>query len=303
MKRTVFRRHSQQMVRELGFFRSFCGDTEVTATQAHILVELREREGLNLGELIEAVQMDKSTASRTVRRMVDKGWLERIAHDGDQRHKRFGLTAAGKRQLRLVDRSSFATIDAAFDTLTDEERGQVQSGIALYAKALARARHGRRLPIRPMRRGDNEAVAAVIHEVLSEEFGDSDDDIAQMLPELPDVFARFVGPRARYFVLLDGDRVVGGGGIAPLPGAEASVAEVQKMYLLEDARGYGRGRALLQACLEFAAQHDYAEACLDTRSSMTEARAMYEKIGFERIERPKGRACHSVCDIHYRLRL
>ncbi|MEM7152871.1 MAG: bifunctional helix-turn-helix transcriptional regulator/GNAT family N-acetyltransferase [Myxococcota bacterium] len=298
----MFRRHSQQMVRELGFFRSFCGDTEVTATQAHILVELREREGLNLGQLIEAVQMDKSTGSRTVRRMVDKGWIKRIAHRGDQRHKRFGLTAAGKRQLRLVDRSSLATIDDALETLTEAEREMVQSGIALYAKALARARHGRRLPIRPMRRGDNEGIAAVIVEVLREEFGDSDEEIARLLPELPDLFAHFQRPRARYLVIVDGQHVVGGGGVAPLPG-EPQVGEIQKMYLLPEARGCGRGQALLQSCLGFARDHGYAQACLDTRSAMTEAAAMYEKAGFERVDRPKGRACHAVCDLHYRVRL
>ena len=56
---------------------------------------------------------------------------------------------------------------------------------------------------------------------------------------------------------------------------------MKRMYVLEDARGQGIGRALADAVIEEARAQGYGVMVLDTTESMTAAQALYRKIGFK----------------------
>ena len=294
-----FRKDARQVVRELGFFRSQYGDCGVTCTQAHIMLELASSRPMSLTELIEAVCMDKSTASRTVRRMHGKGWLKQRSDRDDGRVKRFSLTASGRRHLARVDQCATTAADNALANLTPEEQAETTRGMALYAKALVRSRLQRGHEIRPMRRADNRALDVVIRGILEQEFAETPEEIDAMLPECSDLYAHYGRARSAYFVLEGPDGIVGGAGIAPLARAWSSTCELQKMYFLPEARGRGLGSRMLERCLSFAREQGYVRCYLDTRTSMTRAIALYQKHGFRREKRPRGKTGHTICDQFY----
>lgn len=156
----------------------------------------------------------------------------------------------------------------------------------------------RTLAIRPITPADDEAVAAVIRSVMTE-FGASGEGFSINDSEVDHMAEAYAGPRAAYFVVTDGSRVVGGGGIAHLDGGADDVCELKKMYFLPEARGVGMGRTLLARCLDAARERGYVRCYLETMSSMPDARRLYERAGFTQIDAPMGATGHFSCDAWY----
>ncbi|MCU1280304.1 MAG: yjgM2 [bacterium] len=159
-----------------------------------------------------------------------------------------------------------------------------------------------RLTIRPIRASDDVAVAAVIRDVMPE-FGAKGPGFAINDPEVDFMSAAYARPRAAFFVVTDGDRVIGGGGIAPLENGDDRTCELRKMYFLPEARGRGAGAALLERCLGAARSFGYATCYLETLARMDAARKLYAKFGFRTLCAPMGNTGHFSCDSYYALDL
>lgn len=89
-----------------------------------------------------------------------------------------------------------------------------------------------------------------------------------------------------YLVDVDGDRIVGYGGVRALQGS--ADADVQTIALDADARGQGRGRALLRALIAVAVERGARELFLDVRDDNAVARALYASEGFAELGRRSG---------------
>ena len=156
--------------------------------------------------------------------------------------------------------------------------------------------------IRPIRAEDDAAVAVVIRDVMAS-FGATGPEYSSSDPEVGAMSAAYAGARSAYFVLEDGGRVIGCGGIAPLAGAEPDVCELRKMYLLPAARGRGLGERMLHHCLDAARGRGYGRCYLETLSGMDAAQKLYAKAGFTKLAGPLGSSGHSGCNWHYLLEL
>lgn len=151
--------------------------------------------------------------------------------------------------------------------------------------------------VRPVREADDAALAGIIRATMAE-FGATADN-HEISDEIPHMTAAYRPPRAAYFVVERGGRVAGGGGIGPLAGAEPTICELRKMYLLAEARGIGAGRRVAEQALEFAKAAGYTQCYLQTREVMRQARALYEKLGFRRATAPEGVTGSFGCDAWY----
>lgn len=79
----------------------------------------------------------------------------------------------------------------------------------------------------------------------------------------------------------DGDFVMGCVAVHPL--ANGSDCEVKRLYVRPQFRRRGLAAALMAAAEAYAREHGYAAIYLDTKARMTEAIALYERLGYERI--------------------
>ena len=104
-------------------------------------------------------------------------------------------------------------------------------------------------------------------------------DVASEMAGLPAMY----GPPEGALLLVrgDGDAAVGVVGVRRFADGDA---ELKRMYLLPEARGSGRGRALADAAVSVARTLGYRRLLLDTVASLTAAIAIYEELGFVEIE-------------------
>lgn len=101
-----------------------------------------------------------------------------------------------------------------------------------------------------------------------------------------------------YFVVEDHTgKVLGGIGIDEFSGF-ARCAEIQKLYLADEAKGKGLGKALMETAEEYAVQAGYERLYLETHTNLEAAIHLYEKSGFYRIQKP-GEVQHSTMNLFF----
>jgi putative acetyltransferase len=115
-------------------------------------------------------------------------------------------------------------------------------------------------------------------------------------PEVDDMFAAYPAPRSVFYVITQGQTILGCGGIGPLIGADHNVCELRKMYFKRELRGTGMGTKLLNSCIEQASKIGYKTCYLETLESMAHARHLYQKHGFNPLDAPLGNTGHSACN-------
>ena len=131
-------------------------------------------------------------------------------------------------------------------------------------------------------------VVALVRDVLAEfglTFGEGSATDEQ-LHKLPGSYER-----GAFFVARDeAGALLGTAGLYPL---EPGTLELRKMYLRRQARGRGLGGQLWRACLAWAKAHGTRRIVLDTTDQMTDAIALYERLGFVRDDaQRRGARCH-----------
>ena len=156
--------------------------------------------------------------------------------------------------------------------------------------------------IRPITAGDDAAMAAVIRTVMPE-FGATGDGFAINDPEVDWLSRAYAEPRCAYFVVERDGVVLGGGGVAPLAGADDDVCELRKMYFLPQARGIGAGQAMMARCLAAARELGFRRCYLETLRGMDAAMRLYERTGFQPLDAPMGDTGHGGCNRFYLLTL
>jgi putative acetyltransferase len=146
--------------------------------------------------------------------------------------------------------------------------------------------------IRSIEAADDAVVAAIVRTSL-QAAGLDIPGTAYFDPQL-DRLAEYysVQENRHYWVAEEGNRVVGGVGIAPVAGAEG-VCELQKLYVDAAYRGRGYSKALIDTALPFAAQ--YFDHCyLETHSVLGVAGELYRSYGFAFLDGPLPGGEHSA---------
>jgi len=102
--------------------------------------------------------------------------------------------------------------------------------------------------------------------------------------DLADIEANYWNRKGAFFVLLNGEEVIG---TVALHHETDAVCELCRMYLAPQYRGQGLGRRLLDHSLREARQSGFKEMRLKTASVLVEAIALYKWAGLTSVEGAK----------------
>jgi GNAT superfamily N-acetyltransferase len=136
--------------------------------------------------------------------------------------------------------------------------------------------------IRPVRTSADLAAARALFAAyaasLPVDLGYQDFDAE--FAELP---GKYAAPQGELLIAWDAaERPVACVGLRPLAGQEE--CEMKRLFVVPEARSFGLGRTLAEAVIATARARGYARLYLDTLATMDRAAALYERMGFRRIE-------------------
>lgn len=153
-----------------------------------------------------------------------------------------------------------------------------------------------KIDIRPIKKEDDLAISKIIRSVLTE-FGANIKGTAYYDAATDAMTVAYQAKNAVYYVARLNGKIIGGGGVNPLKKDEKEVCELQKMYLLPEARGLKIGYQIMMQCLDFAKSKGYKNCYLETFPTMKGAIAFYEKLGFKYLKNRLASSCHESCNI------
>lgn len=142
---------------------------------------------------------------------------------------------------------------------------------------------------------DNKVIEAIIRSCLIE-YGANHEGTAWADENLGRFSEIYTSDEERYWVAEDEyGKLVGGVGIGRLDD-KYDVCELQKMYLLPEARGTGLANELILTALNHAKKY-YKRCYLETLPNMIAAQRFYKKHGFVKADKAPVTTEHFMCDV------
>jgi DNA-binding MarR family transcriptional regulator/GNAT superfamily N-acetyltransferase len=230
--------------------------------------------GAEVSEIRGRLNLDSGYLSRILRgleseRLID---LEPSALDG--RSRRVQLTTRGRDERAVLDAHSDDFARSVVAPLTEREQEQLLSAMATVTTLLTAAAV-EFVVVDP----ETDAAQFCLREYFDEINGrfETGFDPADALPTEPDSMR---APRGLFVVATLHGKPVGCGALKFHAGG---LAEVKRVWISPDVRGFGLGRRMLGALEMHAAEHGASVIHLDSNAALTEAIALYRASGYEEV--------------------
>jgi putative acetyltransferase len=141
------------------------------------------------------------------------------------------------------------------------------------------------VPIQPYQVADAKAVISGVAQRIYEPDKSPDEfleslDQEHVLEDMDNLQEYYAGRSGIFLVVLDDGKVVGTGAVRSWKG---EIAELKRLWLLEQYHGQGIGYRVVQLLFEFARQYGYKSIRLQTGFQQKRAVAFYKKLGFVEI--------------------
>ena len=277
---------SRKMVRELGFMQSTLAATDYPPSAVHAILEIGRQQSLTAAQLADILNLDKSSVSRMVRKLVEAQEVQESANGADGRAKTLKLTPQGQTTLAEIEAFGQRQVAAALAPLAKAQHSVVRDGLAAYALALETLRLGKvSTPAVPtnIQRGYQPGVIGRVAQMhahyYARNFGFGQFFESQVATGMAEFTARLDQPHNALWTAVQAGRTVGS---IAIDGEDLGneMAHLRWFIVDDSLRGTGVGRQLLHQALAFCDQQGRAAVHLWTFQGLDAARRLYESAGF-----------------------
>lgn len=132
MDEHALREQIQTFVRQFGLLEQEHTPCHVplTPSQAHALQVLGPAERLTQYQLAAQLRLEKSTVSRLVQSLVERGWVKRTINLDNRREVLLTLTDAGQTSFEEVQAHAVAKYHRMWSRIPEDRRAQVLGALA-----------------------------------------------------------------------------------------------------------------------------------------------------------------------------
>lgn len=290
------RHASRKLVRELGFMRPTLAGTSLAPSAVHALIEIDLSPPVTAARLAGALNLEKSSVSRMLAKLVIQGQVAEKLSPDDGREKLLKLTPKGRRTVAAIHAFGAARVAQALERIPPEHHARVVSGLSAYSHALELSRSGGDGKVPPaslaIHRGYLPGVVGRITEMHAKYYaslvGFGQFFESKVGTELAEFVSRLDNPDNGLWVALLADQMVGAVAI-DMQDAAPRTAHLRWFILDDQVRGMGIGRRLLNEALSHCDARGAASVYLWTFSGLDAARHLYESAGFRLVEQVKAR--------------
>ncbi|MGE7955486.1 bifunctional helix-turn-helix transcriptional regulator/GNAT family N-acetyltransferase [Pseudomonas sp. NPDC089530] len=290
------RNESRKLVRELGFMGNTLAGSDLPPSAVHALIELDLHAPLTAAQLGKTLNLEKSSVSRLLGKLVERGDIQESPSPTDAREKHLGLTDSGRKQVAAIHAFGTAQVEQALRLLAPRQQSLVVDGLRSYGQALEACRLGQpqiATAAPTVHRGYRPGMIGRITELHAHYYarlvGFGQFFEKQVATGLAEFSERLDHPDNGIWLAMLDEQIVGSIAIdLGAPAAHASgadkVAHLRWFILDDSARGSGTGRRLLETALEHCDRVGATSCYLWTFSGLDAARHLYEAFGFRLVQ-------------------
>ncbi len=131
------RENLRVLVRKLGVLeREEASCCDITMSQCHTIVEIGRAGSVSINALAEVLELDKSTVSRSVDKLVNDNLIVRDTDPEDRRYLTLKLSEKGQLLFAEVETRMSAYFENVLDTLPADKRDQVIENLQYLTQAM-----------------------------------------------------------------------------------------------------------------------------------------------------------------------
>jgi len=241
--------------------------------EARLLWEIGA-DGCDLRSLRARLGLDSGYLSRLLRSLERDGLATVGPGDHDRRVHTAQLTAAGKRERKLLDRRSDELAESFLEPLTESQRARLVGAMGDVERLLTvgMVQIEARDPADPQAQHCLREYAMELDRRFENGFDPARSRSVQ---------ASELRPPAGLVLVASLASEPAGCGVLKFHSGEPT--EIKRLWVAESARGLGLGRRLLAELEARAAEKDSPVVRLDTNAALTEAIALYRSAGYREV--------------------
>lgn len=264
----------------LGLIDQHILDSNYSLTEARILFELNETGRCIASSLSTKLNIDKSYLSRIITRFEKNRLIKKEPSADDNRVNLIELTEKGIGTIHNLVTKSNSQIEQLLTPLNDKECTEIYTAMDTIIQHFTKATTT--ITVRPFAYNDLDFIILRQIKLYEKEYGFTTEVWKSYVKEGVNQLVNEFKPEKDCIYILEcnGQK----SGCISITHVSADTAQLRFFFIEDALRGLGAGNKLIEKALNFCKEKQYKHVFLWTFSTLSAARHLYAKKGFQMVE-------------------